>query len=53
MKTPEEIRKVLDSIDSSGRSKYSGMTYENGIEEALQWALEEIPDDEFAPICDV
>ena len=48
MKTKQEIEKLLENFDSQ-RSQYPGMTYEQGIEEALQWVLGEITDDEFSP----
>jgi len=47
MKTKEEINKVLYRINSD-RSKYPGMNYEQGIEEALMWVLEDISDEDFA-----
>jgi len=48
VKTEKEIEKVLAAFDSQ-KSQYPGMTYEQGIEEALQWVLGEITDEEFAP----
>jgi hypothetical protein len=47
MKTKEEIEKVLSKMPSTGTTKFSGMTYEQGIEEALLWALGEMSNDEF------
>jgi len=52
MKTSEEIEAVLLKLPPDGETKYTGMTYEAGIEEALQWVLGEIDDGEFSPICD-
>jgi hypothetical protein len=46
MKTQSDINSVLSKVDIEG-TKFPGMTYEDGIEEALLWVLEEIPDDEF------
>lgn len=46
MKTPEEIQKVLDCIDPE-TNKFHGMNYDQGIEIALMWVMEEIKDDEF------
>lgn len=45
MKNEDEIRKaVVDTV----RSKYPGMTYEQGIEAALRWVLEEMEEEEAA-----
>lgn len=46
MKTEQEIKAASYRVDTSG-TKYSGMTYEEGILEALDWVLENIHDDEF------
>jgi hypothetical protein len=46
MKTKDEIEKILMNIPT-GDTNYPGMTYENGVEEALRWVLEEIEDEEF------
>lgn len=46
MKSAQEIDKALTKVDSES-SKYPAMTYEQGIEEALMWVLEHIPDVEF------
>lgn len=40
MKTEEEIQEFRDSIDTQ-KSKFSGMTYEQGLEAALAWVLDE------------
>jgi len=49
MKTEEEIEEKLVDIDTSRPSKYYNMTYEQGVEEALMWVLEQVDDDEFNP----
>jgi hypothetical protein len=46
MKTEAQIEEFLRKFDPSA-DNYSGMSYEQGVEEALQWVLGEIPDDEF------
>lgn len=45
MKSEKEINDFLMKFDSS-INKCFGMTYEQGIEIALQWVLGEISDDE-------
>lgn len=47
MKTDKEINDVLFNFDDS-KSQFPGMTYEQGIYEALQWVLGEISDEEFS-----
>jgi len=47
-----KINKVLDNIDTS-RTKYPAMTYEQGVEEALMWIVDDIPDEEFAAYIDI
>ena len=47
MKTRLEIKEILDNLPADGVSKFFGMTYEQGIEEALRWVLEEMPNEEF------
>jgi hypothetical protein len=47
MKDEKEIKKVLDKLPGMGITKYSSMTYEQGIEEALLWVIGEIRDSEF------
>jgi len=49
MKGEVEIELALRNLDTE-RTKYPGMTYEQGIEESLRWVLGEIPDDEFSPL---
>ena len=51
MKTTDQIERALKNIDTSN-SKYHGMSYEQGLEEALLWVLGELADDEFAPLID-
>jgi len=46
-KARDQMEKVLDNLPPSGETKFRGMTYEQGIEEALLWALGETDDDEF------
>ena len=46
MKTRNEIVKVFDRLPDETR--FPAMTYEQGIDEALLWVLEEIEDEEFA-----
>jgi hypothetical protein len=48
MKSPQEVAKVLGEFDAS-ESNFQGMTYEQGVEEALMWVMEEIPDEDFSP----
>ena len=45
MKTKEEIERVLRNLPYEG-TKYRLMTYEQGIEEALLWIQDLIPDDD-------
>jgi hypothetical protein len=47
MRAADEIEEVLDRLPPAGSTKYGGMTYEEGVEEALRWVLEEISDEEF------
>lgn len=46
MKTAEQIEKALRRVIAGG-TQYPGMSYEEGIEEALRWVLGEVEDDEF------
>jgi len=46
MKTQAQIEAALERIPQEGTA-YPAMTYEQGVEEALLWVLEEIPNDEF------
>ena len=47
MRTENEINNVLDCLPGDERTNYPAMTYEQGVEEALLWVLEEIPNEEF------
>jgi hypothetical protein len=47
MKDKSQIEKIYDLIDTYKKTKFPGMTYEEGVAEALGWVLEEIPDEEF------
>jgi len=46
MKTADQIEQVLKRLPEGGKTRFSGMTYEQGIEEALMWVLGEIEDDD-------
>jgi hypothetical protein len=48
MKTKEEIREVTDKFDDYAND-FPGMTYEQGVKEALEWVLGDIEDSEFSP----
>ena len=48
MKTKQEIEKILSNFDDT-KNEYTGMTYEQGISEALEWVIGELADDEFSP----
>lgn len=41
MKTVAEIEKQID-IASEDNNKFSGMTYEQGVEAALSWVMDEV-----------
>jgi hypothetical protein len=47
-KSRDEIERVLMSLPGGGDTKYPGMNYEQGIEEALMWVLGDIGGDEFS-----
>lgn len=49
VKTQKQIEDVLKDFDSL-KNAYPGMTFEQGIEEALSWVLGDIGDDEFTPL---
>lgn len=38
-RTPQEVEDLRDKIDEFSSSNYPGMTYEQGIAEALDWVL--------------
>lgn len=46
MKGRKEIISVLDKVKERG-NKYFGMTYEEGICNALEWILGDISDEDF------
>jgi len=53
MKSGAEINDVFNNIEQMREERnvatnFSGMTYEQGIEEALMWVQGEIPDNEFS-----
>ena len=51
-RTPEEIEQELDKVRdyiTSGSMRFSGMTYAQGVEEAINWLLGE---QEEAPMVD-
>ena len=37
MRTKEEIEEVLQKVNPYEGSKYPGMTYEEGVDDALNW----------------
>ncbi len=43
----KKIRTILDKLPAVGETKYPGMTYEQGIEEALMYLLGELDDADF------
>jgi hypothetical protein len=47
MRRDKEIQAALSNVDAVGQSRYAGMTYEQGIDEALRWVLEEISNEDF------
>lgn len=46
MKTTEQIETVLNRLPGDGKTRFSGMTYEQGIEEALRWVLGELEEED-------
>ena len=49
MKSLSEVNLTLENLPSAAdESRFPGMTYEQGVEEALLWVVEEISDEEFA-----
>lgn len=46
MRTKDEIEEFMSKIDVNAPSKYPGMSYESGLEEALRWVLGEADADE-------
>jgi hypothetical protein len=47
MKSKQEIENARANVNDSEASEYPGMTYEQGVAEALGWVLGDVPDDEF------
>ena len=47
MKTENEIDEVFRNLPNSNETEYPGMTYEQGIEEALSWVIGDLSDEEF------
>jgi hypothetical protein len=47
VKTEEEVKKILKLIDAES-NPFPGMTYIQGIEEALLWVVEDIEDEDFS-----
>jgi hypothetical protein len=45
MREEDEIEQVIRNLPSE--TKYRGMTYEEGIRDALEWVLGNLDDDEF------
>lgn len=50
MKDESEIQAMCDKAADAAMegSKYPGMSYEEGIREALDWVLGNIPDEDFS-----
>lgn len=46
MKTKEEIDQALRNVNTE-EPQYFGMSYEEGVREALQWVLGEVSDADF------
>ena len=46
MKTDKQIEDALERLEACPNT-YNGMTYKDGISEALNWLLENISDEEF------
>ena len=46
MKTEQEIQEAADKVDTS-KNPYPGMTYSQGVRDALDWVLGDLEDDEF------
>ena len=50
MRTSDEIWEQIDKSNPYGASRWAGMTYEQGVDAALRWVLEE--DEAEPPISD-
>lgn len=48
MKNEDDIQEMLDRAASASRvsSRYPGMTFEDGVRNALEWVLEQMEEDE-------
>jgi hypothetical protein len=46
MKSPAAVADALGKVDTSS-TQFAGMTYEQGVEEALMWVLGELEDEDF------
>lgn len=46
-RTQNQIEQLLRTLDTE-HSRFPGMTFEQGFEEALRWVLGEIPTDELS-----
>lgn len=47
MKSEEQIQAARNRVDTDSGTKYPGMTYEQGIAEALDYVLGDITEEEF------
>jgi len=47
MKTESEIRELKNKINRH-RNKFPGMTYEESVDDALEWVLEDMDNEESA-----
>jgi len=47
MRSKQEIIEVINNLLSEKKIPLSGMTYEQGVDDALSWVLEELSDEEF------
>lgn len=47
MQNREDVEAALGRVDTYAASKYPGMSYEQGVAEALEWVLGDIPNEEF------
>jgi len=45
MRTQSELQEKRDSVYENDDSKYPAMTYEQGVADALDWALDETSED--------
>ena len=47
MKTDDEIYDIIDLVNAIESNRYPGMTYEQGVDDALHWILGDTEDEEF------